>query len=240
MPAEFLRDVSKPAAKVRGPRFSMLPLSIGAHALAALAVLIIPLAAEGDLPAPARLAGPSFVKAAALPVPPPPLDTTRPVTPSVSAAPIVAPTTIAPERDIEPPGVVTPGALPDSGGVNTGVPGGFSTALQPAPLPPPPPPPPPPTIVRAGQGVQVPRRIVNVVPVYPVMARNSRVEGQVILEAVINERGGVERIKVLRSVMLLDAAAIDAVRQWRYTPTLLNGVPVSVLMTITVQFSLHE
>jgi len=64
------------------------------------------------------------------------------------------------------------------------------------------------------------------------------VQGTVILEAVINERGATERIKVLRSVPLLDAAAIAAVQNWRYTPTLLNEVPVSVLMTITINFRL--
>ena len=63
-------------------------------------------------------------------------------------------------------------------------------------------------------------------------------QGTVILEAVINERGAIERVRVLRSVPLLDAAAITAVQNWRYTPTLLNGVPVSVLMTITINFRL--
>jgi protein TonB len=57
---------------------------------------------------------------------------------------------------------------------------------------------------------------------------------------VINERGLVERVKVLRSAPLLDAAAVEAVAQWRYTPTLLNGSPVSVLMTITLNFTLRD
>jgi protein TonB len=52
--------------------------------------------------------------------------------------------------------------------------------------------------------------------------------------------GGVEDARVLRSVPLLDAAAIDAVRQWRFTPTLLNGVPVRVIMTVTVHFTLKK
>ena len=80
-----------------------------------------------------------------------------------------------------------------------------------------------------------PKKISDVRPVYPAIAQAAKVEGMVILEAVINERGVVERLKVLRSVPLLDAAAIEAVQKWRYTPTLLNGTPVSVLMTITVQ-----
>jgi len=82
--------------------------------------------------------------------------------------------------------------------------------------------------------------VVDVRPVYPPLAQAGRVEGTVVLEAVINERGTIERIKVLRSVPLLDAAAVDAVRQWRYTPTLLNGVPVGVLMTIYITFSVHD
>jgi protein TonB len=66
------------------------------------------------------------------------------------------------------------------------------------------------------------------------------VQGVVILEAVINDRGAIERVRVLKSVPLLDGAAIAAVKDWRYTPTLLNGVPVSVLMTITVNFTLQD
>jgi protein TonB len=108
------------------------------------------------------------------------------------------------------------------------------------PLPPPSAPPAPPGLQRAGQGVREPKKIVDVRPVYPEIARNVKVQGVVILEAVINERGGVERIKVLRSVPLLDGAAIDAVKAWRYTPTTLNGVPVSVLMTITINFTLND
>ena len=60
-----------------------------------------------------------------------------------------------------------------------------------------------------------------------------------ILEAVIDERGFVDRIRVVRSIPLLDAAAIDAVRQWRYAPTLLSGVPVQVLLTIRIDFTLQ-
>jgi protein TonB len=88
--------------------------------------------------------------------------------------------------------------------------------------------------------VREPRKVRDVSPVYPAIARTARIQGVVILEAVINERGVVERVKVLGSVPLLDNAAIDAVKEWRYTPTLLNGVPVSVLMTITINFKLND
>jgi protein TonB len=76
--------------------------------------------------------------------------------------------------------------------------------------------------------------------VYPAVARQARVEGIVILEAIIDERGNVDRVRVLRSFPLLDEAAVRAVRSWRYTPTLLNGVPVPVLMTVSVHFTLRE
>ena len=64
-------------------------------------------------------------------------------------------------------------------------------------------------------------------------------QGVVILEATIGADGKVKDVRVLRSIPLLDQAAIDAVRQWEYTPTLLNNVPVPVIMTVTVQFTLN-
>jgi protein TonB len=74
-------------------------------------------------------------------------------------------------------------------------------------------------------------------PVYPAIAQTARVTGSVTIEATIGEDGKVSDAKVVRSVPLLDQAALDAVRQWEYMPTLLNGVPVPVLTTITVNFT---
>jgi protein TonB len=71
------------------------------------------------------------------------------------------------------------------------------------------------------------------------MAQVARVEGVVILEAILDARGHVASVHVLRSVALLDQAAVAAVEQWTYTPTLLNGVAVPVVMTVTVQFTLQ-
>ena len=71
------------------------------------------------------------------------------------------------------------------------------------------------------------------------MARNARVEGTVILEALISASGGVQEVRLLRSVPLLDSAAIDAVRRWRSTPTMLNGEAIPIVMTVTVTFSLR-
>jgi periplasmic protein TonB len=76
--------------------------------------------------------------------------------------------------------------------------------------------------------------------VYPPIAQSARVQGVVILETLIGANGRVEDARVLRSIPLLDQAALDAVRQWEFTPTLLNGNPVPVIMTTTVQFSLLQ
>jgi protein TonB len=75
--------------------------------------------------------------------------------------------------------------------------------------------------------------------VYPPLALAARVEGPVLLEAIIDTEGRVQAVRVLRSPPMLDAAAVEAVRQWRYTPTLLNGTPVPVIMTVNVMFQLR-
>jgi TonB family protein len=92
--------------------------------------------------------------------------------------------------------------------------------------------------VRVGAGIREPRKTRNVSPVYPPAAIAARVQGVVILECTISKAGRVVSVRTLRSVPMLDAAAIEAVRQWEYAPTLLNGVPVPVIMTVTVNFKL--
>jgi protein TonB len=93
--------------------------------------------------------------------------------------------------------------------------------------------------VRVGGAIDPPARLVHVAPVYPALARAARVEGTVILEATIDESGVVRHVRVLRSIPLLDNAAVDAVSGWRYTPTRLNGAAVAVRMTVTVRFTLR-
>jgi len=93
--------------------------------------------------------------------------------------------------------------------------------------------------VRVGGDIKEPTKIRDVRPVYPQEAQDARVQGIVIIEAVIDELGSVVDARVLRSVPLLDEAAVDAVRQWKFTPTLLNNEPVSVIMTVTVNFTLN-
>jgi protein TonB len=119
-----------------------------------------------------------------------------------------------------------------------GVVGGLITD---AGLPPPPPPPPPPVArepVRIGGALQAPALIKRVDPEYPELAVRAKVQGVVILEAVVDRQGRVEDVRVLRSIALLDKAAIAAVRQWRYSPLLLNGTPERFVLTVTVRFSL--
>ena len=123
------------------------------------------------------------------------------------------------------------------GGVVGGVTGGIVGGL--AEAPPPPPPPPPPAPVRVGGNIKQPTKVKDVKPVYPAIAQSARVQGVVIIEATIGPNGAVQEAKVLRSIPLLDAAALEAVRQWQFTPTLLNGVPVPVIMTVTVNFTLQ-
>jgi protein TonB len=94
-----------------------------------------------------------------------------------------------------------------------------------------------PSPVRVGGHIQPPRKVRHVDPVYPELARRARVTGIVILECVIDLEGRIRSVGVLRGHPLLDAAATDAVRQWTYRPTLLNGVPVEIVMTVTVRFA---
>jgi protein TonB len=78
----------------------------------------------------------------------------------------------------------------------------------------------------------------KILPTYPALARSARVQGQVVLQAVISKQGAIENLKVLTGHPLLVPAAIEAVRQWRYRPYVLNNEPVEVETQITVNFSL--
>jgi protein TonB len=94
--------------------------------------------------------------------------------------------------------------------------------------------------LRVGGGIKTPKKIRDVRPVYPPLAQAAQVSGVVIIEARIGPDGVVEDTRVLRSIPLLDQAAIDAVMQWQFTPTLLNGRAVPVVMTVTVNFTLQQ
>ena len=92
--------------------------------------------------------------------------------------------------------------------------------------------------LRVGGTIREPKKLKNVPPGYPPAALQARVQGTVILECRIGADGRVARVKVVRGVPLLDEAAMEAVRRWEYEPTQVDGVPVPVIMTVTVNFKL--
>jgi protein TonB len=119
----------------------------------------------------------------------------------------------------------------DPGGVPGGGPGdGILGAAVPPVAPPAP--------IRAGGDIRPPLKVRNVIPPYPEVARAARIQGDVVLDCTISDEGRVVDVKILSGPIPLQAAAVDAVRQWLYRPTLLNGVPVPVVMTVTVHFAL--
>ena len=119
---------------------------------------------------------------------------------------------------------------------------GQSVAIGPMPPPPPPAPPyPAPSApVRVGGNIKTPTKVRDVRPMYPPDAQAAKIQGVVIIEATINADGRVSDAKILRSIPMLDDAALAAVREWEFTPTYLNGAAVPVIMTVTVNFTLED
>jgi protein TonB len=227
-----------PSISIGGRRRYSVPLSIAAHTAVIIAAIIVPLLAtnSGILPTPPAML--AFVGTPPLPSAPPPpspprttTEQPRPAT-NADAAPINAPHEIAPETPSQPNRSLI-SAIEGAGAGE--IPGGVGEHTAP--------PPPPPVTLRAprpvGGDIRPPAKVRDVRPAYPRIAQAARVQGLVIIEATIGPDGKVRDAKVLRSIPLLDAAALEAVRQWEYTPTLLNGVPVPIVMTITVQFTLQ-
>ena len=93
--------------------------------------------------------------------------------------------------------------------------------------------------IKVGGPVPMPTRTVNVPPVFPPQARQTRTEGVVEVEVLIGPSGAVEDAKIVKPAFLFNDAALDAVRQWKYAPTLVNGAPVAVRMIVRVAFTLH-
>jgi protein TonB len=181
------------------------------------------------------------------PPPPPPVATqivkVKPQVHLMDAGKLVAPKVIpkdvkiikeeAPEMNAGMQGGVPGGVAGGSmGGVIGGVIGGMGGA--------PPPPKPTASRIRQGGSVQAALLINRVQPVYPPLARQTRIAGTVRLHAIISKQGTVESLEVLSGHPLLVRAAMDAVQQWKYKPTLLNGEPVEVDTTIDVIFSLNQ
>ena len=204
------------------------------HALVVCAVVIASVTATDVLPEPRR-AIESLIVTARVPAQPARrsarVPSARPSF-STSPAPLAAPDGVQPERELP---AIDDQPEPDAA-VGAGLPGG-TVILEPPPVPPAPPIQPR-TPVPVGGDIRPPVKIRHVSPVYPRVAIEARIPGLVILQAVIGENGEVDDVKVLRGDPLFNQPAVDAVRQWRFTPTLLNGQPVPVVMTVTVAFSL--
>lgn len=191
--------------------------------------------------------------------PTPPIEAPPPAQPPTAKAPVPAPSeevlimpTIVPKEIAR---IVDAPIAPPSGGVIGGVPGGMPGGIPggvlgsllasharrepPVVLPSPPPPPPPPAPsepYRVGGMVREPRVLKLVQPAYPLLASKARVQGTVVLEAVLTAEGTVDQIRVISGHPLLIEAAIEAVKQWLYEPTYLNGAPVPVILTAKVVF----
>jgi periplasmic protein TonB len=189
-------------------------------------------------PVPAEI-GAFVIAAPAAPAPPPPaparMRTLNPVKSSPHlAAPVEVPTKIEPETSVE--SLVAVGTV---GGVEGGVPGGVIDGIVGTMLPgavPRPALPPTPTLVRVGGQIKAPALVTRVEPEYPLLAREAHIEGLVILEATVDTTGRVEAVRVLRSGGPLDEAAVDAVKQWQYSPLTLNGQPTPFVVTVTLNF----
>ncbi|MGB7848938.1 MAG: energy transducer TonB [Candidatus Acidiferrum sp.] len=158
-------------------------------------------------------------------------------------APRVIPKRVAEVRDLPTASQSTAGVV---GGVVGGVPGGQLGGViggilgETTHVVPPPPPKPAAhrAVYRVGGNVQPPQIIRKVQPVYPPLAKEIHVQGTVVIDSVIDARGNVTEMKLVSGHPLLVTAAMDAVRQWKYEPTRLNGTPVAVEMLVMVHFSL--
>lgn len=221
----------RPVRRIR--LLGTVPISIAVHLVVILLLLIIPLLANMTTPLPTETAA-AFVRAAPAPAPPEaphPLAAARAIRPQADAAPTSAPPTIVPDTTV--PDIGVPETSAGVTGMGAATPGAAVSAVTPPRSPEPPRHVGP---IRAAELPVAPVKIVDVVPTYPEIARAAHLDGTVTLECVIDTAGRVTNIHVLSSVPLLDQAAIEAVRQWRYRPTVYYGRPVSVLMTVTVRF----
>jgi|SRR5690348_10424095 len=160
-------------------------------------------------------------------------------------APTVIPKHIAQIKEVAPPqepdSGVTGGVLGGvPGGQLGGVLGGILGGTGKAPAPPPPKPVAHKGPYRVGGRVQAPKLIEQVQPMYPPLAKQARIQGEVVIESVIDTQGHVTQMKVVSGSPLLVQAAERALAQWRYQPTLLNGQPVAVDMLVTLHFQLGQ
>jgi protein TonB len=96
------------------------------------------------------------------------------------------------------------------------------------------------TILRVGGEVSAPVAVTTVQPIYPEAARRARIQGTVVVQAIIDQTGLVTEVQVLRALPLgLDQAAADAIKKWKFKPATLNGRPVAVYFVLTVRFNVQ-
>jgi protein TonB len=233
------------AAKTDDWKRATLPIAYIFEVIIIGVMIIVPLMQTDALPKAQLL---TFL--AAPPPPPPPPPPPAKVIPIVvhkvsmadlMKAPTVIPKTIAKIRDtpvVQSTGVVggVAGGVP--GGQMGGVLGGIIGGVTGGPPPPPPPKPQAPQRIRVGGQVEAAKLIYKPTPEYPPLAKMARIQGTVRLEAIISKDGTIQDLKVLSGHPLLVKSALDAVKQWRYQPTLLNGEPVEVVTEIDVNFTL--
>jgi periplasmic protein TonB len=236
------------------PSRSTLPIVISTTAQAAAAVVAVTIPAlfiADQVPrVPTMLA---FVaptpSAPPPPAPPPPARQrsapAKPITqtePGPSTREVVASVDVPRSLEAEP---AAPSSFdkPVTDGVEGGVPGGIAGGLV-GGLPEPPPPPPAPEAhlpIRIGGTLQPPALVRRVEPIYPPIAVSARMQGLVILEALVDHDGTVVEVKVLRSAgSVLDREALIAVRQWQYSPLVLNGQRKRFVLTVMLLFSVES
>jgi protein TonB len=234
--------LAESSPEVRGRRALTLPVSVALHTAAALTLVVVPLLVSEENPEPQSGVRAFLVEPLSVPPPPPPPAARPAAAPRVTprpqpqaeafVAPVEVPSEITPEQALDLGGVEAGSPDGVEGGVPGGVVGGIVGGLPEAP-------PPPVVPVRVGGAVREPRRLVVVPPVYPDLAVKARLQGKVIVEAVINERGRVVSVSLVEGTPLFNDAAVEAVKKWVYTPTLVNGVPTPVIMKVTVHFRLN-
>ncbi len=218
-------------------------LSIVIHTVVIGAVIVVPLLyINSDLPKPNDVIAAFAAPAPAPPPPPPPPppaaapQPAKPVatTGQQNLAPVAPPDKIT-EPPVAPPPTTeqgVPGGVP--GGIAGGVAGGVVGGIPDAP-----PGPPAGAPVRVGGRIAAPDLVHRVEPKYPAIAQNAHVAGTVVLEATVDTSGRVQSVRVLRGVPLLNESAIEAVKQWRYSPLQLNGTPTPFILTVTVTFQMQ-
>jgi protein TonB len=218
----------------RKGRWYTVPLSIVTHVALVAGFVIVPLVVTEALPLPSSVLVFATPPPPPTPVPPPATpELPRPVTAPATVAPDVAPI-VAPPAIVDAPPTVATFVQPASPGALASSAPGVTLAAPPTPAPPAPAGP-----IPVGGKIRPPAKTYDVVPVYPTIARAAHVQGTVRIEATIGKDGSVRDARVVDSVKMLDEAALAAVRQWRYRPSYLNGEPIEVLMTVSVQFTLQ-